>query len=65
MSSKPYSITVEITEAEARYINSNMVRKGRDGCASISEVCASCVREMIRDDKEAHDIEAVARQVGA
>ncbi|KXJ56565.1 MAG: hypothetical protein AXW12_00600 [Thalassospira sp. Nap_22] len=65
MSNKPYSVVVELTEDEARYIDSNMVRKGHDGCASISDVCLSCVREMIRDDKEAHDIEAAARQVGA
>ena len=59
------SITIELTPDEARHINQNMVRKAHNGCASISDVVLSCVREMIRDDIEAHGVEAAARQVGA
>ncbi len=65
MSNKPYPVTIELTEAEARYINAKMVRKGRHGCASISDVLLSNAREMIAADMEEHGIEAAARAVGA
>lgn len=65
MSNQDYPVTVNLTAEQARYIDRNMVRKGQDGCLSITEVCQSCIEEMIASDMEAHDIEAAARQVGA